>query len=160
MKRLSLILAGLLVLTRLAHAQTPQWQDFDALGAGEAAIAQQVPPPIFGPNPADWPDWADMKAVRIPTTGGDSILVVRVPWHAPCGQYLMTVFGPVNAARTRDRLGVDFCAGSLGVVPVKGQDMPDLQFWEGRLPEPDGTWARQDRRVRWVTSQWMLVEGR
>jgi hypothetical protein len=165
LRRLSLAPAAMLVAAMLvvtagggAAADPPQWQPLDSLGAGDGALAERPLTPMFGDDPQLWPDWLEPRAVLIPVADGQ-LLVVRWPLRAPCGEYGFTVFGPVTAELTRRRLGIDFCAGSLTVIPVAGRGWPDLLFAEGRQQDPaSGDWQRRDQRVRWSTDRWLLVE--
>ncbi len=143
-----------------APPEGAQWQEFSALGPGDAALAQAIAAPFWGDDPSLWPDWVDLRAVRLPTRSGGTLLVVRVPWHAPCGQYGITILGPVTPEGTRARLGADFCAGSIEVIPVAGLDLPDLVLREGRVEDAaTGTWTRLDQRIRWVRDRWLTVQG-
>jgi len=98
------------------------------------------------------------RAVVIPVGRGGTLLVVREPYRAPCGQYLFTVFGLPLPQGGRGRMGPGFCAGELSVVPMRGREVPDLIFAEGHQPNPaDGLWQRVDQRVRWTGTEWVQI---
>lgn len=142
-----------------AWAADTVWQPIDGLAAADQSLATEALAPMFGDNPQLWPDWLDPRAVLIPLARGQGdLLVVREPLHAPCGEYGFIVFGPPQADGSRSRLGDYFCAGALQVVPR--QPLPDLVFSEGRVRDGDeGEWRRQDQRVRWSGSEWLLIRG-
>ncbi len=135
------------------------WQSFERLDSIDRLYAAQALAPNFGGNPGLWPDWLDPRAVLIPITHGQGdLLVIRQPLHAPCGQFGFTVFGPASPQGGRDRLGGDFCAGDLVVVPTPHRWLPDLRFVEGRQKDAaTGQWRRKDQRVRWTGTDWVLI---
>ena len=146
MRRLFLLLV--LVLAVPALAAEAVWLPFDSLPMGERRLAEATLAEMFGADPTLWPDWLEPRAALVPT-GDGPLLVVRQPVHAPCGQYRFSVFAPVTGGR-RTRLGEDFCAGQLSVIPKPLADWPDLLFTEG--------WHSENRRVRWGHNQWMVVQ--
>ena len=150
-----LCLLFFLVFAAPSLADEAVWLPFDRLPAGERQLAEAVLADMFGADPALWPDWLDPRAALVPA-GSGTLLVVRQPVQAPCGQYRFTVFATVSGGR-RARLGDDFCAGQLTVVPRRWFDWPDLLFSEGWVAAGDG-WRREDRLVRWAGSQWMLIK--
>ncbi len=137
------------------------WESLDQLGTMDRAYAVEALASNFGNNPSLWPDWLDPKAVLIPEVRrqGD-LLVVRQPLHAPCGQFGFTIFGPATAEGWRARLGGDFCAGNLEVVPTARRGLPELRFLEGQEKNPaTGEWQRKDQHVRWTGQDWVLIKG-
>lgn len=149
-----LCLLFFLLFAAPALAEEAVWLPFGSLPAGERQLAESVLADMFGGDPALWPDWLEPRAALVPT-GSGTLLVVRQPVQAPCGQYRFTVFAPVSGGR-RARLGPDFCAGQLTIVPLRWGDWPDLQFSEGWVATGDG-WRREDRQLRWNGSQWMSI---
>lgn len=131
------------------------WQNFSALAGGDRALAESALAEMFGDDPALWPDWLEPQAAQLPASGG-AMLVVRQPVHAPCGQYRYSFFAPVSGGR-REKLGGDFCAGSLEVVPGPMQRLPDFWLREGWVEAAKSVWQRQDRRIRWNGQEWRLM---
>jgi hypothetical protein len=156
---LALFLGLVVVGGRCLAADEAVWQPLAALDPGDKALAEAVMKPELGDDPALWPDWLDLRAALIPSGQGGEVMVVRTPWHRPCGWYKFTVLSEVTPDRTRARLGGDFCAGRVDVVPLPGRKRPDLVFSEGRQQdEASGDWHRVDQRVRWSGDQWLLIE--
>lgn len=148
----------LLTVSASVRAAEALWDPFDSLGGTDRALADGALADMFGDDPELWPDWLDPRAVLIPVGGGGSLLVVREPYREPCGQYLFTLFGPQGVEGARNRLGPGFCAGALSVLPMRGQRIPDLLFYEGYQRDPaDGLWRRTDQRVRWTGSEWIQI---
>ncbi|MTJ81711.1 MAG: hypothetical protein F8N37_11930 [Telmatospirillum sp.] len=142
-----------------AAAAEAVWLPFDALSAGDRSIAEQALAGLFGEDPDLWPDWLDPRAIVITAGRSDTLLIVREPYRAPCGQFLFLIFGPPGTDGTRSRLGDGFCAGTLGIAPQRFQSMPDLIFSEGRRKDAaDGLWKRVDQRVRWTANGWVTVD--
>jgi hypothetical protein len=153
-----LVVLGLQMAAFAASAAEVFWQSFDTLGAGDRALAEAALSDMFGDDPDLWPDWLDPRAVLIPAGRVGTLLVVREPYRAPCGQYLFTVFGPPGPQGGRERMGPGFCAGELSVAPMRGRDRPDLIFSEGhRQDSADGLWQRIDQRVRWTGTEWVQI---
>jgi len=138
-----------------ALAAEAVWLPFDSLPAGERRLAEATLAEMFGGDPSLWPDWLEPRATLVPT-GDGPLLVVRQPVRAPCGQYRFSVFAPVSGGR-RARLGEDFCAGQLSVMPRPLADWPDLLFAEGWVQSADG-WHSEARRVRWDRNRWVLIQ--
>ncbi|MDR3439094.1 hypothetical protein [Telmatospirillum sp.] len=142
-----------------ARAAEIPWLSFDALGASDRTLAEGVLAGMFGDDPDLWPDWLNPGVVLLQAGGNRSLMVVREPYRAPCGQYLFVVFGPAAADGNRQRWGDGFCAGDLTVIPVRGSPLPDLLFAEGHQQDPaDGTWHRADQRVRWTGTGWVRID--
>jgi hypothetical protein len=146
-----------IVLVGPSLAAELEWQPFDLLGAGDRAIAETALAGEFGDDPDLWPDWIEPRALLVPFNRGQ-LLIVREPLHAPCGEYGYTVFSAVTPEGTRLKLGDEFCAGDLQIIPAWGAAMPDLAFSEGQVKDPtSGVWQRRDQHVRWTDKGWVLV---
>jgi len=148
-------LAILLLAAGAASAGELVWQSLGSLGGGDRVLAEQTLFEMWGDNPEFWPDWIDPAALYVPA-GGNRLLIVRRPLHAPCGQYGFALFSPLTPDRRRDKIG-DFCGGDLSVIAVPGLDWPDLLVLEGRLPDSDGLWRRLDQRLRWRDGKWVRI---
>ena len=160
MRRLCFLAGALLALTMTAVpavAEQPQWRSFDSLVEVDRATAESALADNFGGDPSLWPDWLDPAAVRLPMnfTPG-TLLVVRQPLHAACGEFGFTVFGPRASDGSRRQWGGLFCAGRLEVVPAPWQRAPDLRFLDGRRRDPaTGAWVVHDATWHWTGSDWV-----
>ncbi len=156
-RALAVILSLTLPLAKAAEAEA-EWQPVASLAAGDRALAATVLGPMFGGRPDLWPDWLDPQAVMLPVGGGGSLLVVREPLHAPCGQFGFTFFGPVAEGGRRPQLGQMFCGGTLEVVPIAESALPDLRVTDGqeRVDGSEG-WRPLDLRSRWAVNQWLRI---
>jgi hypothetical protein len=141
-----------------AGAEDVFWQSFDNLGAGDRSLAEAALANMFGEDPELWPDWLNPRALLLPLGRNGTMLVVREPYRAPCGQFLFKIFGPTAADGVRQRLGADFCAGDLAVTPIRGRPFPDLIFAEGYQRDPaEEVWRRVDQHVRWTGTEWVRL---
>ncbi len=135
-------------------APLPRWRPLDQLSVGDRSLAEQALAPHFGDDPRLWPDWLEVVGVMIPAGIDGNILIVRAPMLQACGGWGYTVFGPVNAADSRDRWGPEFCANTLFIVP-HGLGAPDIQFDEEGFTADFRTWSHEPARWRWVGGQWL-----
>ncbi len=154
MKKLLCVLTLALVSAQ-ASARDLYWQAITTLDGGDVEYARQTLVEEFGADSDQWPDWIEPVGLYVPTQH-DRLLVVRRPVHEPCGQYRYVVYGVVTPDLRRDRYG-EFCGGDLQIIKARGRDWPDLQVNEGRFPDAEGNWQRNDQRLRYQDGQWLLV---
>ena len=101
------VVLGTTGLAGVVQAAEAEWQPFDTLGPADRTLAEGALAVMFGEDPELWPDWLEPRAVLI-AAGDETLLVVRQPYRAPCGQYLFSVFGPAAERRQAGATGREF----------------------------------------------------
>lgn len=135
------------------------WNSFDSLDAGDRALAEEILKPMFGTDPALWPDWLDPRAVLYPLRQGN-LLIVRAPFRGVCGDYHFSVFGPVREDGNRGLLGDPMCSDGLAVELRRRQTIPDLVLKSVTLLQPNDSLWHGDQIARWNGNDWLEIGRR